>query len=442
MSVPSPIDIERATVNAAVATAVRPSERRMNPDAILPGRPPRRVSRPSRAGPRSTSASPVASMSPSRTPNEPAMPATTPAPGSARTPEARRGQRAPGERRRPRAAALVPPRGAAPEQLHRDGPRQGDERHQRAEQPGDAAEGPARGRDPPRPGRRRRAEEEVEGADRAADGPGEQAGQQVPERPAEGAAGHAEQQDLRAEGRRDLAAPGAEAPQHAGVVAPAHDGEHRGVVDEEHPDEQGEQREGLQVDAEGPEHRLHRERPLAAGLHEEPRAPAPPEAGLVVEDEVDPVHDARGPEQPLRLPDVHHRERLARRAGEQPREPQPAAGGRERCAGGERERRGEAALHEHRRRVAERARESGRGRPRLPLRARTARGAGRRRGRDRRRGAGPAPPCRAAGDGRGPGTARGPPGRARAPAAGSPRAGRPAAGWCASRRPGERRPRA
>ena len=83
---PSPIDIESATVNAAVATAVRPSERRMNPAAIFPGRPPRRVSIAWRAGPRSTSASPVHRMSPSRIPNEPAIPATTPAPGSASTP--------------------------------------------------------------------------------------------------------------------------------------------------------------------------------------------------------------------------------------------------------------------------------------------------------------------------------------------------------------------
>ena len=164
---------------------------------------------------------------------------------------------------------------------------------------------------------------------------------------------HAEQQDLHAEGRRDLAAPGAEAAEHAGVVAPRHDGEHRGVVDEEDAHEQRQQREGLEVDAEGPEHRLHRERPLAAGLHEKPGAPAPPEAGLVVEDEVDPVHDARGVQQPLRLPDVHHHERLARRAGEQPREPQTAAGRRERRPGLERERRGETSLHQHRRRVAE-----------------------------------------------------------------------------------------
>ena len=86
ISVPSPIDIERATVNAAVATAVRPRERRMNPDAIFPGRPPARGQQRLEGRPEQQQGLRRCSrVMPMRTPKEPAIPARPPPPGRART---------------------------------------------------------------------------------------------------------------------------------------------------------------------------------------------------------------------------------------------------------------------------------------------------------------------------------------------------------------------
>ena len=174
----------------------------------------------------------------------------------------------------------------------------------------------AGGRDPPGPGHGRGPQEEVEAADRAADDVRQSPAQEIAEDAAQEAAEGSEKGDLGQEGPRDLAPACTQAPEDAGVAAAAHDGEHGRVVDQKHADEEGHERERLQVEPEGPHHGAERLLPLALGLDPVSLLPAGEKAALVGEDEIDVIDLPGQLEQLLGVSDVHEDQRLAGGVGE------------------------------------------------------------------------------------------------------------------------------
>ena len=72
--------------------------------------------------------------------------------------------------------------------------------------------------------------------------------------PAQSAPDDAQDEDLREEGCDDFVTLCPEAPEDPGIAAPAYHREHRRVVDQEDAHKEGQEREGLKVEAEGVEH--------------------------------------------------------------------------------------------------------------------------------------------------------------------------------------------
>ncbi len=164
----------------------------------------------------------------------------------------------------------------------------------------------------PGPFQRGRAEEKIQIADRsrnqAAQKPTEQEAGQPPQNPADGP----QKKNLGKKGPDDLPAAGPHASQNARIFHPAHHREHGRVVYEEYPDEEGQKREGLEVQAEGPQHITHGRLPLPPGLDAESGFPSGKKIRFIAHDKVNPIDFSGKSEKPLGVAYVHKDYGLAR----------------------------------------------------------------------------------------------------------------------------------
>jgi hypothetical protein len=160
-----------------------------------------------------------------------------------------------------------------------------------------------------------RSQGEIEVADRLQDEPHESPPQHDAEQQPESAADEAEHGGFAEHQRQDLAAPHAEGAQTAEELAALDDREGHRVVDQEGAAEQGEERQGAQIEAKRPRHLLER---LGAGggagemdawRQERGEVPARGFAGLAVgQGEIDPRQAPGQVEDLLRGGDIHQRE--------------------------------------------------------------------------------------------------------------------------------------